>query len=33
MYKYLTYDMNHEWPPEKIPGIIFNMPIVSAHLT
>tara|TARA_B100000902_G_C27310543_1_gene918139 strand:- start:182 stop:796 length:615 start_codon:yes stop_codon:yes gene_type:complete len=32
MYKYLTYDMNHTWPPEKTPGIVFNIPIVSAVL-
>jgi len=32
MYKYLTYDINHVWPPEKTPGIIFNIPIVSAVL-
>tara|TARA_Y100000401_G_scaffold47915_1_gene37083 strand:+ start:3268 stop:3882 length:615 start_codon:yes stop_codon:yes gene_type:complete len=32
MYKYLTYDMNHEWPPEKTSGIVFNMPLSSAHL-
>ena len=32
MYKYLTYDMNHEWPPERKNGIIFNIPIVSAVL-
>ena len=32
MYKFLTYDMDHQWPPEYIPGIMFNIPIVSAHL-
>jgi|TARA_X000000368_G_C23053934_1_gene722910 hypothetical protein len=32
MYKYLTYNMNHEWPPHTQKGISFNIPIVSAHL-
>ena len=32
MYKYLTYDMNHVWPPRFSSGIHFNIPIVSAHL-
>ena len=32
MYKYLTYDMNHEWPPTRTSGIVFNMPLSSAHL-
>lgn len=32
MYKYLTYDMNHVWPPRSSSGISFNIPIVSAHL-
>lgn len=32
MYKYLTYNMNHEWPPERKSGVVFNIPIVSAQL-
>jgi len=32
VYKYITYDMNHEWPPIKKPGITFNMPMSSVHL-
>lgn len=32
MYKYLTYDMGHAWPPQTSNGISFNIPIVSAHL-
>jgi hypothetical protein len=32
MYKFLTYDMNHKWPPENTPGMVFNIPIVSAQL-
>ena len=32
MYKYLTYDMNHQWPPERKSGVVFNIPIVSAQL-
>tara|TARA_B100000287_G_scaffold426744_1_gene475172 strand:+ start:1011 stop:1622 length:612 start_codon:yes stop_codon:yes gene_type:complete len=32
IYKFLTYDMNHKWPPENTPGIVFNIPIVSAKL-
>lgn len=32
MYKYLTYDMNHKWPPERKSGVVFNIPIVSAQL-
>ena len=32
MYKYMTYDMDHEWPPIRKKGIVFNMPITSAQL-
>ena len=32
MYKYLTYDMDHPWPPPRKSGVVFNMPIVSAVL-
>jgi hypothetical protein len=32
MYKYLTYNMDHEWPPERKSGVVFNIPIVSAQL-
>jgi len=32
MYKFLTNDLNHEWPPKQANGIVFNMPIVSAQL-
>jgi len=32
MYKFLTNDLNHEWPPKQTNGIVFNMPIVSAQL-
>ena len=32
MYKYLTYDMDHQWPPPRKSGVVFNMPIVSAVL-
>ena len=24
--------MNHEWPPKRVPGIVFHMPLVSAQL-
>ena len=32
MYKYMSYDMDHEWPPARKSGIVFNMPITSAQL-
>ena len=32
MYKYLTYDMNHEWPPNSGSTMSFSIPLVSAHL-
>jgi len=32
MYKFLSNDMNHEWPPKRVPGIVFHMPLVSAQL-
>ena len=32
MYKYMSYDMDHEWPPARKNGIVFNMPITSAQL-
>tara|TARA_B100001996_G_scaffold58926_2_gene41924 strand:- start:9370 stop:9987 length:618 start_codon:yes stop_codon:yes gene_type:complete len=32
LYKYLTYDTEHIWPPERKNGVVFNIPIVSATL-
>ena len=32
LYKYLTYDTEHIWPPERKNGVVFNIPIVSAVL-
>lgn len=32
MYKFLTNDLNHEWPPKQVSGVVFNMPIVRAQL-
>ena len=32
LYKYLTYDTKHEWPPKQGKDIVFNVPLVSAHL-
>ena len=32
LYKYLTYNTGHEWPPEETKDIVFSIPIVSAHL-
>ena len=32
MYKFLSNDMNHEWPPKRVPGIVFHMPLISAQL-
>tara|TARA_B100000427_G_scaffold323609_1_gene327350 strand:+ start:1282 stop:1899 length:618 start_codon:yes stop_codon:yes gene_type:complete len=32
IYKYLTYNMDHPWPPPRKSGIVFNIPIVSAVL-
>lgn len=32
VYKYLTYDRDHAWPPVTERGVHFNMPLTSAHL-
>jgi len=32
LYKYLTNNMEHTWPPERKSGVVFNIPIVSAQL-
>jgi len=32
VYKYLTYDRDHAWPPVVERGVHFNMPLTSAHL-
>ena len=32
LYKYLTYNTGHKWPPEETKDIVFSIPIVSAHL-
>ena len=32
LYKYLTYNTGHKWPPEETKEIVFSIPIVSAHL-
>ena len=32
LYKYLTYDTGHEWPPKQCEDMVFNIPLVSAHL-
>lgn len=32
LYKYITRDIQYTWPPKRREGIIFNIPIVSAHL-
>jgi len=32
LYKYLTYNTGHDWPPEETKDIVFSIPIVSAHL-
>jgi hypothetical protein len=32
LYKYLTYNMNHEWPPHNKSGIVFNIPLISAEI-
>jgi len=32
LYKYLTYNTGHEWPPKETKEIVFSIPIVSAHL-
>tara|TARA_B100000287_G_scaffold121928_2_gene113740 strand:- start:251 stop:820 length:570 start_codon:yes stop_codon:yes gene_type:complete len=32
LYKYITRDVQFTWPPKRHEGMIFNMPIVSAHL-
>ena len=32
VYKYLTYDREHKWPPPTSSGMHFNMPLVSAQL-
>lgn len=32
LYKYLTYDTNHAWPPKEASGVFFNVPLTSAML-
>jgi hypothetical protein len=32
LYKYLTYNTRHEWPPSNVPGMVFSVPLVSAYL-
>jgi len=32
VYKYLTYDRDHPWPPPAPKGMHFNMPLTSAQL-
>jgi hypothetical protein len=32
LYKYITYNMNHEWPPHNKNGIVFNIPLISAEI-
>ena len=32
LYKYLTYNTGHEWPPKQCNDMIFNIPLVSAYL-
>ena len=32
VYKYLTYDRDHPWPPPAPTGVHFNMPLTSAQL-
>lgn len=32
IYKYLTYDLDHAWPPVVERGVHFNMPLSSAQL-
>lgn len=32
LYKYLTYNTKHEWPPTQENHVVFNMPLVSAYL-
>lgn len=32
IYKYLTYDRDHAWPPVVERGVHFNMPLSSAQL-
>lgn len=32
LYKYLTYNTGHEWPPKESKDIVFNIPLVSANL-
>lgn len=32
LYKYITHDIEHTWPPKRSNDMIFNMPLVSAHL-
>lgn len=32
LYKYLTYNTNHEWPPSSKPGMVFSIPLASAYL-
>jgi hypothetical protein len=32
LYKYLTYNTGHAWPPEQAEDMVFNIPLVSAYL-
>lgn len=32
LYKYLTYNTGHAWPPEQCKDMVFSVPLVSAHL-
>lgn len=32
LYKYLTYDTKHEWPPKETKGVVFSIPLTSAFL-
>ena len=32
LYKYLTYNTKHEWPPPQEKHVVFNMPLTSAYL-
>jgi len=32
VYKYLTYNPEYEWPPERSDGMRFSIPLSSAHL-
>lgn len=32
LYKYVTYNPKHEWPPVGEPGVVFSVPLSSAYL-